>query len=187
MIQRRLRLRVLACDRGRLLSDAPTAAHPWPHTVQYVEERGLRHELMHNERVVLDWVEREAHVQDDVRMAQRVGHLQLLQKVHDLALRVQHVFRTKLSQADLHPQPIRLVERAPVRLAARLLYQVTLPMERELGEVDEELEAAQRLDVDIFCWVDYPFIELTFLFLLEETCQVIRLRSNSLAFFRLLH
>ena len=65
---------------------------------------------MHDKGVILDRIEREAHIQYNVGVAEGVSHLKLLQEIHDLALRMQHVLCTELAQADFHAQPVSLVE-----------------------------------------------------------------------------
>ena len=56
-----------------------------------IEERGLGNEFVDDECVVFLWVERQAHIEDDVGMAERVCNLKLLKKVHYLTLRMHHL------------------------------------------------------------------------------------------------
>ena len=48
---------------------APTGALTRVNTVEDVEERGLGNELVDDECVVFLWVERQAHIEDNIGMA----------------------------------------------------------------------------------------------------------------------
>ena len=71
-----------------------------------------------------------------------MGHLQFLQKVNDLLLRLKHLFGTEFPQAYPHTKPVSLENGAKMGLWTGFLDDVPLFMELKLAEVYEELKAA---------------------------------------------